>query len=464
MTDKDRLTKQELSWLLTQEARAAAHTLRQGVSRLSQVPPTTKPQPASVEIESSLDALDVLDDAMRMLDSLNTTDSKRMPRGNTDLAALLGEVLVGAKLCLQPGSGTEVYGDEGELRRMVQMMVRQSELMHSGADAPEVQLSRQGEYVRLSVALGPDAPGADRTERAWLARMALRYGGRLELNGGQETLFLPAAGAHDHTEMEALRKELHEAQQQGEAYARELAAVFATQGTTEQCATAPSTIPPPNDTLTPIAGLCSAISSQIKALVASLAAEMDACCDSVRCPGESQRIDTTRLCYLQLQELTADLGRVVAVDPHETPSAVNVREVVQQVLEQASARAHRREVALDVNTLPPNDVVVPSSAFGAVLRLLVDHAIAASPQHGSVIVSVSHSSGALVLTVDDQGASVPSGARTALLTHRIDPPTVGRPRGVHLLCAGAIMSNVNGVLEFDDSPERGARVRATWHA
>ena len=42
--------------------------------------------------------------------------------------------------------------------------------------------------------LGADSSVTAETERAWLARMALRYGGRYELVGGQEVLALPAQG------------------------------------------------------------------------------------------------------------------------------------------------------------------------------------------------------------------------------------------------------------------------------
>ena len=179
----DRLTKQELSWLLTQEARAAAKTLRKGVERLSHVPPEIKIDVAPTEITSSLDALD---DAMRMLDSLNVSMGKRGTRGRVDLAALVVEVVPNARLRLEPGSGTDVYGDEGDLRRMIQILVRQTGLSLGGVESPEVGIGREGEEVRVSVALGPETLTGDRSERAWLARIATRYGGRLELDGGQD--------------------------------------------------------------------------------------------------------------------------------------------------------------------------------------------------------------------------------------------------------------------------------------
>ena len=48
-------------------------------------------------------------------------------------------------------------------------------------------IRREGELVRLTVALGPDSSATGETEHAWLHRMALRYGGSLVLEGGQVT-------------------------------------------------------------------------------------------------------------------------------------------------------------------------------------------------------------------------------------------------------------------------------------
>src|SRR5689334_22342855 len=82
----DRLTRQELSWLLTQEARSAAEKLRKGVAILStpEVRALTSPPPPSVEPE-----LDALDDAMKMLANLQSGPAAaRGRRGRIDLATL----------------------------------------------------------------------------------------------------------------------------------------------------------------------------------------------------------------------------------------------------------------------------------------------------------------------------------------------------------------------------------------
>ncbi|HNS95907.1 MAG TPA: hypothetical protein PLJ27_00585 [Polyangiaceae bacterium] len=456
MSQGDRLTKQELSWLLTQEARAAAKTLRKGVARLSHSPPEITIEEAPTEIESSLDALD---DAMRMLDSLNASMSKRGSRGRVDLAALIVEIIPSARVRLEPGSGTEVFGDEGDLRRMVQILVGQTSLLAGEVQAPEVTISREGDEVRVSVALGPETLSGDRTERAWLGRMAIRYGGRLELEGGQESLILPAEDLHDRKEMEALRKELHAAQQQGEAYARELAAVFAAGDSAEYASVAPSTVPPPQDALSPIIAFASGVASQLKTTLASLSKEIENASVKGR-SAESRFLEATQTCYAQLHELLSDVTRVMQVKPDEFPALVDVRPIVHNLVEHASVRADRHGVQLQSSLADKLDAVVPPSATETIIRLLLDHGIAATPRGGVVHLEACIEQRHLVFVVDDGGASVPSGIRDALIWLRIDPSTVGRPRGVHLLSLYSILSSVRGNLEIADSPEGGTRVLA----
>ena len=455
MSQGDRLTKQELSWLLTQEARAAATTLRKGVARLSQTPPEVKIEQAPAEIESSLEALD---DAMRMLESLNVTMGKRGTRGRVDVAALVVELVPNARLRLAPGSGTEVFGDEAELRRMIQIMVLQTGVNVGGTEAPEVAIGREGEEVRISVALGPETLTGDRSERAWLGRMATRYGGRLELEGGHESLVLPAEDVQDRKEMEALRKELEAAQQQGEAYARELAAVFAAGDSAEQAPVAPSTIPPPTDALTPISAFSAAVAAQVRTVLQGLSREVEPAVAKGR--ASEQVLEAAQLCQSQLQELLSDLNRIVKVTPDELPSLLDAAALVRDIGEAAFVRANRHGVELNIDVPDKLELVLPATAAQMLVRLLLDHAIAATPREGQVSVTASFDGRHFLVTVDDGGASVPSGARNALIWRRIDPATIGRPRGIHLLSISSILSHIHGNLVIEDAPEGGARVIA----
>ena len=156
-----------------------------------------------------------MEDAINMLSALNSgTRGKKARRGRIDLAALLYEVAPNARIAIEPGAGTEVFGEESDMRRMFHMLVNQDSNAQGGPS--EVEIRRQGEWVKIAVQLGPEQQvGAADVERRWLARMATRYGGWTELEGGTQAIFLPADGASDQREVVELRKELVQAQQLG---------------------------------------------------------------------------------------------------------------------------------------------------------------------------------------------------------------------------------------------------------
>ena len=104
---KGKLTRQELGWLLTQEAQGAAERLRKGVSALTQAPPPDMVDEVSIPADAAgVDAtLSALDDAMRMLSSLHARPvSVRGRRGRIDLASLLWEVAPEARVSIEPAA------------------------------------------------------------------------------------------------------------------------------------------------------------------------------------------------------------------------------------------------------------------------------------------------------------------------------------------------------------------------
>ncbi|RYZ56989.1 MAG: hypothetical protein EOP08_17685, partial [Proteobacteria bacterium] len=220
---KGNLTQKELGWLLAQEAKGAAERVRMSVQflRSTAMPPPPEPSEATVSLGSAepVEAtLDALDDAMQMLGALHQRPA-RGRRGRTDLAALLWELAPEARVALEPGAGTEVYGDEEDFRRMLQVLLGGT-ATNSGA---EVSVGRDGDRVAVAVPLGSEGSLVAESERAWLSRMAIRYGGTYEIHGQEAVLALPADGLRERAEREALQRELDEARKQGEVYAKELA-------------------------------------------------------------------------------------------------------------------------------------------------------------------------------------------------------------------------------------------------
>ena len=453
---KGRLTRQELGWLLTQEAQGAAERLRVGV----QVLKTHAPPAPEIHDQGThgLDAtLDALDDAMKMLSSLHQTPGapRGGRRGRIDLAALIWEVAPEARVSIEPGGGTEVFGEEGELRRMVHVLVG-----HSTGVGSAVTIKREGDDVRLSVMLGPDSSTIAETERAWVSRMAIRYGGRYELEGGAEILSLPADGVSERNESASLRKELEEARKQGEVYARELAAVMA-QGEEPGM---PSTIPP-SLRLTPVGdrfgGLtkfAGGVAAELRAILAPTARHV------ATGKAEDDPLPIIVRAVSRAQEFVAALGALGDLHADESLGSVDLGELAHQVSRALSGRAERAEVRVQI-TQPaaPAPARVALRAASVLLREILTQAIAVSPHGATITLAVEAVDERLVrVTVCDAGAPLPSSARRAFVALEVEPGTYGRTTSLPLYVANEIVAWQGGTLELGDAPAGGVSVSVTF--
>jgi signal transduction histidine kinase len=474
---KGKLTRQELGWLLTQEAQGAAERLRKGVSALTQAPP---PPDADV---SGVDAhLSALDDTMKMLSSLHSRPSTaRGRRGRIDLAALLWEVAPEARVSIEPGSGTEVYGDESELRRMLHVM-----LGHGSGSGSAITIKREGDEVIVGVVLGPDSSVTAETERAWLARMALRYGGRYELVGAQEVLALPAEGVEARDDVAKLRKELDEARKQGEAYARELAAVWAAGDEPIAQSSYPPPATPAADRHGAVARFSGGVAATLRAMLSPVGRDIAELRTAAGNPRKSspdleaaakadvdERLEQVRRRLLAVQDFVAELAAVGESDPHELIREVDLVEVLRTELRALEARAARMGVEIEVRSVPEEGTRATTRAsprsIAVMVRSLVAHALAATPRGSAVMVAVSApvvGAGALGarLVIDDAGTILPTAARRALLALEVEPGTFGRPSSVGLFVAAEIAGAQGALLEIGDAPVeagRGGGVRVT---
>ncbi len=476
---KGRLTRQELGWLLTQEAQGAAERLRRGVQVLKTKPPPPPSQPSEEDgssppsqpgpgVEASLAALD---DVMQMLSSLHAKPAAgRGRRGRIDVASLIWEVAPEARVSIEPGSGTEVFCDEGEIRRMLHVL-----LGHGSGLGSSVTIKREADDVRVSVALGPDSSATADTERAWLSRMAIRYGGRYELEGGLESLTLPAGDAAARDERDALRKELDEARKQGEAYARELAAVFA-QGEELASASSQSSFPPAAAAFGPteerfavLSRFASGVAAELKALLSPLGRELQALkSQQTSAPGLSSRppppagseapedrLETMRRRLTSVQDFLSALAAVGELDPAEPRVDIDLADLARTAARGLGPRLERHNVDIDL-ALPsgPALVVAAPRAAAVLLRELMSQALAATPPGGRARVTMTPKTRTLGtrITVDDSGPALPASARRSLLGLELDPGTYGRPSAVPLYVAAEIAVWQGGLLELSDAP------------
>lgn len=430
---QDRLTRQELSWLLAQEARGAARALREGVQQLTQPPP---PGPVveiheAPAVETNLDALD---EAIARLGELQMGSRAAARRGRIDLGALVCEVMPNARVAMDTGSGTEVFGEEQELRRMIHLLVSQTNSgpLDSESARTDVEIKRDGEWVKISVELGPDSSATAELERRWLSRMATRHGGRLELEGGTETLLLPADRATD--EMAELRRELEQAQQLGEAYARELAVAFAE---TSQLPSEPraASVPPPagSDRLELLVSTSNALTRMMRSWVEQARSEVSEVAHALGAESELGERLTRRISTIQ--ELFAELDRLAVCPLGELAAPVDLAAELRELLAQAEPRAARHDVELEVAIPESLEASVPRATFAIIARGLIDHAIAATPRDGRVRVELVARGRGYALRVEDGGPAVPVASRADVLRRRTDPTALGRPEGLALLVA-----------------------------
>jgi two-component system OmpR family sensor kinase len=480
---KGRLTRQELGWLLTQEASGAAERLRLGVQVLkSNAPPPMEPG-SSPPVDATLDALD---DAMRMLSSIHKAPSSvRGRRGRIDLAALVWEVAPEAPVSFEPGGGTEVYGDEGELRRMIHLLVG-----HGSGAGSAVTIRREADDVRVSVVLGPDSSATAETERAWLHRMAIRYGGRHELEGGMEVLSLPADGVTEAKERDLLRKELDEARKQGEAYARELAQVFA-QG---EEVTTPSTFPPPLTGTAPaekigtLARFAGGIAAELRGLLSQVGRDVQTVRAHTHSSGfgghpppsgrpsdeGDERLEAIKRRMRQVQEIVAELALVGELDANEGLAELDLVDLVRSGARNVVPALERGAVDLKVVIAPDEEglrvpVRLAPRAGALLVRELLAQAVAATSRDQQVVVTVTAAGhGSLEeaegteagprLTVDDSGAALPANVRRAFMNLELEPSTYGRPSSIPLYVCSEVAAWQGILLELSDAPAGGLRV------
>ncbi|MCK6590738.1 MAG: HAMP domain-containing histidine kinase [Polyangiaceae bacterium] len=448
----------ELAWLLAQEARSAARKLRQGVGIPSEEDsPTAVVEEGSGGVESTLNRLD---EAVSALASLHGNAMPRGRRGKVDIAALVWEVAPEASVQIEMGEGTTVFGDEAELRRMLQVLIGQSGPPTSSKGGPDISIRREGDNILVHVGLGSENPATFATERAWLARMATRYGGSIKLDGSSHTLVLPADVDMQRRELESLKKELAAAQAQGQAYARELAAVFArgeVHGGVPSARTSPSQQPGAADGLSVLVAAARTLAAELRGLLAAIGRDIAPLREA---SGEAGDIAASVGRHVTgASELVTDLARLGACPVGELPRHVDVAAIVRDVVSAHGSRAERHDVRVALRAPEEAPAIVQAGAFAVLIQALIDHAIDASPPGSEVAVSLTEQPDALALLVDDAGPPLPPHAKSVILSRDFEAIAKGRSAGLDLVTAYAVAAHLALPIELEESPQHGARIR-----
>ncbi|MGH7271692.1 MAG: sensor histidine kinase, partial [Polyangiaceae bacterium] len=300
-----------------------------------------------------------------------------------------------------------------------------------------------------------------------------------------EVLALPAEGAQARDDVVKLQKELEEARKQGQAYARELAAVWSV---SEDLAVS-SSAPPPEAAATErhrmFARFAGGVAATLRACLAPVGRELSELqgggtglrksapdARPLARGDAEQRVESIRRRLLALHDFVAELAAVSESDPDEPARPVDLVEVARAQVRALDARAERCGVTVHVRAAPEDApahtpaiiVTLAPRACAALIRELLSHAISASPRGSSVVVSIlargREGLGPQVL-VDDSGTALPESARRALLALEADPGTFGRPSSVALFVAAELAVAQGGRLDLGDAPQgSGGGVRA----
>jgi signal transduction histidine kinase len=333
---------------------------------------------------------------------------------------------------------------------MLHVLVGQASSASSGGKdtASTVHVRREGDWVRVTANLGPDVSASSELERRWLSRMAVRLGGRLDLEGGTMSLVLPAEASIDQTEMADLRKELEQAQQLGEAYARELAAVFAA-GQLPEVDAASDRRDVATRRFELLVSVASAVHRDLAPLMRGLKEHTDR--------GEPSPMEA--LVSLGL-ELSSELGRVAQCPTTESTSSVDVARLVREAAEAVDPHAARHTVRVDVDA--PDSLSIPSKreALSLLVHSLLVHAILATPANSRVRVSLSADNGAAILSVADGGPPIPPPAHASLLEHQADPAAFGRPTGPALVIAHTTAAYLGTRVKLGEAADGASLVEA----
>jgi hypothetical protein len=397
-------------------------------------------------VESTLKALD---EAITLLSDNDGGRSGKGRRGRIDLATLLSDLAPKSRMTLTPGAGTDVFGDEADLRRMFNVILSQA---NNNAASAELAVRRQEDWIKVEVELGPDSTAFGDIERRWLSRMALRHGGRIELDSGAISVLLPADAASEQVEVRELRKELEQAQQLGEAYARELGSVIA-DGDPQQDRMLRDRTDVGTRRFALLITLASGLERQLRGVLDGLKSDIALATASL---GDASTL-TQHLKHrlATTQELTVPLARLSQCPIKEEPEPLDLVQSLRGAINDTQRLALRQGAQVQFQESPATVLITRPQVFAILIHTLLEHAILATPKGGNVWLSLARKDDSIVLRIEDSGTFVPPIARADLFELRVDPSSLGRPVGIQLVAAQAAATYLGGSLELSEGNSGG---------
>jgi signal transduction histidine kinase len=299
--------------------------------------------------------------------------------------------------------------------------------------------------------------------------MAVRYGGRLDLEGGMQKLALLADVDETQLELVSLKKELAAAQAQGEAYARELAALFSrgeTQGGPPSVPSHPSHSVPAGDSLAVLVASMRSIGAELRGILSAIGREIAPLRGH---PGDvGEAAGSVGRHVTAASEVLSDLARLGTCPLGELPRVVDIVELLREVLRAEAARAARHDVKVAVTGAESAHDVVPAGGLAVLLHALFAHALDATPPGDTITIHV-HApppTGAsedepldVAITFHDGGAPLAPSALTGVLSREFETLAPGRRASVALIAAHAIAAHLRMPLSVEEQAGRGARIR-----
>ena len=172
----------------------------------------------------------------------------------------------------------------------------------------------------------------------------------------------------------------------------------------------------------------------------------------------------------RMGRLVGDLLTLASTDSHDLPlelMPLDLAEVARETARTVGAHAAARGISIDVDVdgAGPVPVLADRDRLIQLVLILVDNAIAHSPDRGAIRIDVRCEVARAILVVRDQGPGVPAADRerifepfTRLSGGRGSPK---RGTGLGLAIGSRIAAAHRGSISVDDAPGGGARFTVT---